>query len=88
MSPQTGFTRPALGGAKPVYADIQTNPYLYDLPNRLFHIYILEYWPTAQNLIILWYNKTGLDILQSSYSRAALQSTESRLSTAAVSAMV
>ena len=75
MSPQTGFTRPALGRVKPVYADIQTKPYLYDLPNRLFYIY-LEYWPTAQKLIILWYKKTGLDISvyrQISHSRAASQ---------------
>ena len=27
MSAQTSFTLPALGGAKPVYADIRTTPY-------------------------------------------------------------
>ena len=29
MSAQTCLTLPALGGAKPVYADIRTNPYLF-----------------------------------------------------------
>ncbi len=37
MSAQTGFTLPALGGAKPVHADTRTSPYNVTYKAQLQH---------------------------------------------------
>ncbi len=45
MSAQTSFTLPALGGAKLVYSDIRTSPYLLWLTTWFFNIvdYVVDH---------------------------------------------